>query len=112
MKTWQCGRCGTRYQLSDDRDGELMCGCGEPLAKPNGIVIGNGVYSIWDDGVVKWTGSAMDAVEFIAAMEQASAKLGELPSDIDEWRDNDKHIACNFIGAYLIKWAERGGELK
>lgn len=31
--------------------------------KPNGVVIGNGNYAIWSDGVLTWQGSAVEAVE-------------------------------------------------
>ena len=31
------------------------------------------------------------------AIEQALCTLGELPVNVDEWDDNDKHRAANFI---------------
>lgn len=36
-------------------------------------------------------------------LQACAAKLSQLPVNVDEWNDNDKHIAANFIDAYLAE---------
>lgn len=58
MAVYVCGHCGNQI----DEPVSRVCRCGSPMRQLDGIVLGNGVYTIWRDGVAIWSGTALDAV--------------------------------------------------